>query len=118
MHPLSRRGTELGLVIMAGTITAAAYVLASLGKNAEIPPVIVPFFVILLGLLLTAHIATRFLARGADATLVPLAMMLHGLGYVMITRLNDRLAGLQTTWTFVAIAAYIGTLLVVQRAPD
>ena len=118
MHPLSRRSTELGLVVMAGTITAAAYVLASLAKNAEIPPIIVPFFIALLGLLLVAHLATRLLARGADATLLPLAALLHGVGYVMITRLNDRLAGLQTTWTFVAIAAYIGTLLVVQRPSD
>lgn len=118
MHPLSRRSTELGLVIMAGIITTAAYVLAALGKNAEIPPTIVPFFVILLGLLLLAHLATRLLARGADATLLPLAAMLHGIGYVMITRLNDHLAGLQTLWSFIAIAAYIATLLVVQRAPD
>ena len=118
MHPLSRRSTELGLVVMAGIITAAMYVLASLGKNATIPPIIVPFFVAMLGLLLVAHIATRLLARGADATLLPLAAMLHGIGYVMITRLNDRLAGLQTTWSFVAIAAYVATLLFVQRTPD
>jgi len=118
MHPLSRRSTELGLVIMAGTITAGAYVLASLGKNATIPPIIVPFFVALLGLLLVAHIATRILARGADATLLPLAFMLHGVGYVMITRLNDHLAGLQTTWTVVAVAAYIGTLAIIQRTSD
>ena len=103
---------------MAGTITAGAYVLASLGKNSAIPPIIVPFFIALLGLLIVAHIATRFLARGADATLLPLAALLHGIGYVMITRLNERLAGLQTTWTFIAIAAYIATLLIVQRAPD
>ncbi len=118
MHPLSRRSTELGLVIMAGIITAGAYTLASLGKNATIPPIIVPFFIALLGLLLMAHLATRILARGADATLLPLAAMLHGIGYVMIARLNDHLAGLQTTWTFIAIAAYIATLVVVQRAPD
>jgi peptidoglycan glycosyltransferase len=118
MHPLSRRGTELGLVVMAGVITAAAYVLASLGKNATIPPTIVPFFLIILGLLVLAHMATRFLARGADATLLPLAAMLHGIGYVMITRLNDHLAGLQTLWSFIGIAAYILTLIVVQRAPD
>ena len=36
----------------------------------------------------------------------------------MITRLDDRLAGLQTTWSIVAIAVFIATLLVVQRAPD
>ena len=118
MQALSRRSTELGLIIMAGTITAAMYALASLGKNSTIPPVLVPFFLALLGLLLLAHFATRKLARGADATLLPLAAILNGIGYVMITRLNDHLAGLQTTWTFIAIAAYIGTLLVVQRVPD
>jgi len=114
----ARRSTELGLVVMAGCITAAAYTLASLGKNAEIPPIIVPFLVALLGLLLLASIATRWLARGADATLLPLVALLHGLGYVVITRLDDRLAGLQTTWTFIAIAAYIATLFVVQRTTD
>ena len=35
----------------------------------------------------------RFLARGADGTMLPLAVLLHGIGYVMITRLDDRLAG-------------------------
>ena len=47
----ARRSTELGLVVMAGAITAAAYTLASLGKNSEIPPILVPFLVALLGLL-------------------------------------------------------------------
>ncbi len=118
MNPLSRRSTELGLVIMAGTITTAAYILASLGKNSTIPTIIVPFFVALLGLLLIAHLATRLLARGADATLLPLAAMLHGIGFVMISRLDDRLAGLQTIWSFVAIAAYVATLTIVQRTAD
>ena len=47
----ARRSTELWLVIMAGAITAAAYTLASLGKNAEIPPIIVPFLIAMLGYL-------------------------------------------------------------------
>ena len=103
---------------MAGAITAAAYTVASLGKNAEIPPIILPFLGVTLGLLVLASIATRILARGADPTLLPLAALLHGIGYVMITRLDDRLAGLQTTWTFIAIAAYITVLFVVQRTTD
>jgi len=114
----ARRSTELGLVVMAGAITAAAYTVASLGKNAEIPPIILPFLGVTLGLLVIASIATRILARGADPTLLPLAALLHGIGYVMITRLDDRLAGLQTTWTFIAIAAYVGVLFVVQRTTD
>jgi len=113
-----RRSTELGLVIMAGCITAAAYTLAALGKNAEIPPIIVPFLLALLGLLLVAHLATRLLARGADSTLLPLVALLNGIGYVVIARLDDELAGLQTTWTLIGISAFVLTLLFVQRAAD
>ena len=114
----ARRSTELGLVIMAAVITAAAYTLASMGKNAEIPQKIVVFLVALIGILVTAHLANRILAKGADGTLLPIATLLNGLGYVMIARLNTRVAGLQTTWTLIAIAVYIATLLVVQRASD
>ena len=37
---------------------------------------------------------------------------------MIIARLSERSAGLQTTWTFVAIVAYVATLLVIQRAAD
>ena len=114
----ARRRTELGLIVMAATITGAAYTLASLGENAVIPPILVPFLIVILGLLIVAHVANRALAKGADGTIVPLAALLHGIGYVMIARLSERSAGLQTTWTFVAIVAYVVTLVVVQRAAD
>jgi len=114
----SRRSTELSLVVMAGIITAGAYTLASLGEFAAIPTRLVPFLGLLLGLLILAHLAVRLFARGADGTLLPLAAILHGIGYVMITRLDDELAGLQTVWSVVAIAVFAATLLIVQRAPD
>jgi len=114
----SRRTTELTLVIMAALITGAAYTITALGTNAEIPPGIIVFVAILLGLLLCAHIVVRLVARGADGTLLPLAALLHGIGFVMITRLDDELAGLQATWSLVAIGAFIATLLIVQRATD
>lgn len=114
----ARRSTELSLVVMAAIITAGAYTLASLGEYAAIPTRIVPFLAVLLGLLVFAHVAVRRLAAGADPTLLPLAALLHGLGYVMITRLDERLAGLQTTWSLVGVGMFVLTLLVVQRAPD
>ena len=77
-----------------------------------------PFLAIILGLVGAAHIAVRLLARGADGTLLPLVALLHGVGYVMITRLDQRLASLQTTWSLIAIGAFIATLLFVQRATD
>jgi cell division protein FtsW (lipid II flippase) len=115
----ARRGTELSLVVMAGMITAIAYTFASLGQYTQIPARIIPFLLTLLGLLLLAHLAVRWFARGADPTLLPLVALLHGLGYVMITRLRpERLAGLQTTWSIVAVIGFVLTLAVVQRAPD
>jgi len=114
----TRRNSELGLVVMAAAITAIAYTLAALGKNAELPARIIPFLVALLGLLLSAHVATRLLAPGADSTLLPLAVLLNGIGYVVIARLSDRLAALQTTWTFIAIIAFVLTLFFVPRPSD
>lgn len=114
----ARRNGELGLVIMAASITGAAYVLASLGKNSEMPATVVPFLVALLGMLIAAHVATRYFARGADGTLLPLAALMHGIGYVMIARLSDRRAALQTTWSLIAIVAFVLVLLLVQRPPD
>ena len=103
---------------MAGLITTAAYTLASLGKNSVIPPRIIPFLVAMLLVLVSAHIGVRWLARGAESTLLPVAVLLNGLGYVMIARLSERLAGLQTTWTFIAIIAFIAVLFLVQRVND
>ncbi|MEI8239950.1 MAG: FtsW/RodA/SpoVE family cell cycle protein [Actinomycetota bacterium] len=114
----ARRNSELGLVIMAAGITAVAYTLASLGKNTQIPARIVPFLIALLALLVSAHVAVRLLAPGADSTLLPLAILLHGIGYVVIARLSDRLAGLQTTWSLIAIVAFVATLIIVQRPSD
>jgi peptidoglycan glycosyltransferase len=113
-----RRSTELTLVVMAATITGVAYTLASLGANSEIPARIGPFLALVLALTGVAHLAVRWLARGADATLLPIVVLLHGLGFVMITRLDDRLAGLQMLWSLVAIAAFVATLVFVQRAGD
>nr|MBA3983742.1 FtsW/RodA/SpoVE family cell cycle protein [Acidimicrobiia bacterium] len=113
-----RRSGELTLIIMVALITGGGYMLAALGTNSEIPARIVPFLVALVALLIITHIAVRLLARGADATILPLAAFLHGIGYVMITRIDERLAGLQTTWSFVSVAAFIATLVIVQRATD
>ena len=121
---LLRRRTELGLIVVAVLVTAGAYALAGLARDSEIPANIGPFLLVILGLLVTAHIAVRRLAPDADAILLPLAVMLNGLGYVFIVRLDEaqdeggRLAGLQSLWTAVAIVAFIATLAFVRRTRD
>ncbi|MGH9277363.1 MAG: FtsW/RodA/SpoVE family cell cycle protein [Acidimicrobiales bacterium] len=114
----ARRNTELGLIVLAGLLTAGGYVLAGLGANATLPANIVPFLLIILGLMVAAHLAVRFFAPGADGVLLPLAGLLNGLGYIFIARLDHELAALQAVWTAVGIGAFIGTLVVVRRVKD
>ncbi len=113
-----RRNTELGLLVLVVIITAGAYVLASLGQDAEIPVNIGPFLLILLALLLSGNLVTRRFAPDADPMLLPLAGLLNGLGYVMIARLNEKLAGYQALWTAIAFGGFLATLIVVRRARD
>ena len=113
-----RRNAELTLIIMVAAITGIAYTVASLGSNAEIPPGIFGFVAFLLGLMLVAHWVVRKFATGADATLLPLAALLHGIGFVMITRLDDELAGLQSVWSLLGVTVFCVVLIVVQRATD
>ena len=113
-----RRNAELGLLVLVGVITGGAYTLASLGRSASIPANIGPFLGLVLVLLLLAHLAVRRLAPRADGLLLPLAGLLNGIGYVMLTRLDKTLAGAQATWTLVGIVGFIVTLLVVRRTRD
>lgn len=114
----SRRNTELGLVVLGAVITAGLYTLASLGRTASLPADLVPFLLVVLGLMVAAHLAMRRLAPNADGTLLPLAGLLNGIGYVVIARLDEDLAGLQTTWILVGVAAFVATLVVVRRVRD
>jgi len=113
-----RRNTELGLMLMAGVLTAGAYTLAGLGRSASLPANLVPFLLIILGLLAVAHVATRRLAPNADGILLPLAGLLNGVGYVFIARLDSDLAALQALWTALGVGAFVATLVFVRRARD
>src|SRR5204863_248331 len=74
---------------------------------------------VLIGLYGVAHFAVRRLAPRADGTLLPLAALLNGIGFVVITRIDrdaqDQLAPSQAVWTMVGVAAFIGTLWLVRR---
>jgi cell division protein FtsW (lipid II flippase) len=113
-----RRTTELGLLVLGAFISVGAYVLASLGRTASLPANLVPFLVIVLGLFGLAHMTLRWVAPEADPMLLPLAGLLNGLGYVMVARLDQRLAGLQALWTAVGVAGFVATIVVIRRVTD
>jgi cell division protein FtsW (lipid II flippase) len=119
-----RRNTELGLILLGTLVVVGAYLLASLAEDASIPGNIGPFLGIVLGLQLVAHAAIRRFAPDADGTLVPIAGLLNGLGYVFIVRLDEAqpdpqgLAGLQAGWAAVGMLAFVATLVAVRRVRD
>ena len=119
---LRPRRVELGLVVMVSIVVVAAYGLASLGRNAELPADIRPFLAGTLGLFFFIHFSVRRLAFAADPVLVPTALLLNGIGYVMIARLGSDvegggdLAGLQSLWTGVGVMAFVSTLVLVPKA--
>lgn len=108
---MRQRTVELGLLVLASIITVAAYGLTSLGRNAELPANIVPFLGILVGMLLATHLVVRRFASEADGLLLPIAALLNGLGYVMIARLDPALADSQAGWTFIGLAGFVATLV-------
>lgn len=108
------RTVELGLLLLTCLITASAYGLTSLGRAAALPADIVPFLLIVVVLLLTAHVVVRRLAPQADGLLLPLVALLNGLGYAMIARLDPQLADSQSAWTFLGLVGFTVTLAVVR----
>lgn len=115
-HPgRSRRGTELGLLAIAGVVIGAAFALVSLGRNKALPADLIPFVVAVFALFGCAHIGIRKLAPRADPLILPVAVMLNGIGYVFIARLNEQLAAQQAGWTAVGIVGFIATLAVIKR---
>jgi cell division protein FtsW (lipid II flippase) len=119
LTPTQRRNSELGLGLLAVIITVGGYVLVALSEGPSLPPNLWFFLAVLIGLYVVAHLGVRRLAPRADGTLLPLAALLNGIGFITITRIDrdaqDQLAPSQAVWTMVGVAAFIGTLWLVRR---
>lgn len=115
-----RRNAELTLLIMGVIVFGGAYALVSLGKTASVPAGVGPFLGVVVALFVLAHLVVRRLAPGADGTLLPLAGLLNGIGYVFITRVDEGegLGSKQAMWTAVGILAFCLTLWFVRRPRD
>ena len=111
---MSRRNAELGLVILAVFLTAGAYLLVRFASSDAIPPEFFSFIAAFGGMALVTHLVIRRLAPNADPLLLPIGLVLSGLGYVMVRRLNGDLAGPQLAWIAVGLGAFCLTLAVVR----
>ena len=119
LTPSQRRNSELSLGVLALIVTGAGYVLLALSEGPALPANIWFFLAALVGLYVIAHLAVRRFAPRADGTILPLAALLNGFGFITITRLDrdadEVLAPTQAVWTTVGVAAFVATLLIVRR---
>jgi len=117
VHP---RRVELGLIVMVAVIVI--YALVTLSGTSALPSHLGPLLASMLALSAASHVVTRRFAPAADPVLLPMALLLNGIGYVMISRLTKSvdggadLAGLQAVWSAVGIAAFTVTLIAIPRA--
>ncbi|MFI7384158.1 FtsW/RodA/SpoVE family cell cycle protein [Streptomyces sp. NPDC049813] len=111
-----RRGTELALILLAVLLSVFGYCDVGLAKNGSVPPGAAGYGAGLGVLALLAHLAVRFRAPYADPLLLPIAVLLNGLGLVLIYRLDlstpsDEAAPTQLVWSTLGVGLFIGVVL-------
>ncbi|MET9804109.1 FtsW/RodA/SpoVE family cell cycle protein [Streptomyces sp. NPDC006368] len=107
-----RRGVELSLLIGAVLIAVYGYIAVGLARSGAVPPDAAGYGAGLGLLALLAHLAVRFRAPYADPLLLPIAVLLNGLGLVLIYRLDletpgDRAAPTQLVWSTLGVGLFI-----------
>ena len=109
-----RRRAELSLGLLVVIIAVGGYILVALADGPKLPPGVDALLAWVFGLYLVAHFAIRRFTPNADATLLPLAALLNGIGFVTITRLDRGLAGVQSLWVAIGIGVFVATLALVR----
>ncbi|WP_435798156.1 FtsW/RodA/SpoVE family cell cycle protein [Streptomyces decoyicus] len=114
-----RRGVELALLVGAVFISVCGYVVVGLARWHALPGGAVRYGAGLGGLALLAHLAVRFRAPYADPLLLPTAVLLNGLGLVLIFRLDqdtpaDHAAPTQLMWSTVGVALFTAVVVLLR----
>lgn len=109
---LRRRGVELTLTVVAVLLSVYGYCAVGLAENGTVPPGAADYGAGLGVLALLAHLVVRLRAPYADPLLLPIAVLLNGLGLVLIHRLDletpaDHAAPAQLNWSTLGVALFI-----------
>jgi len=110
----ARRNSELALLILAILLAVGAYALVGLGLDGEVPVGLAGYGMLLVGGYVFAHLCVRWLASQADPVFLPTAVLLAGLGFAVIYRLDASLAGAQTLWLLFGLGLFALTLLLIK----
>ncbi|MFD5159558.1 FtsW/RodA/SpoVE family cell cycle protein [Streptomyces hawaiiensis] len=120
VRPLPRRrGIELALIVLAVLLSVYGYCAVGLARQGALPPGAAGYGAGLGVLALLAHLAVRLRAPYADPLLLPIGVLLNGLGLVLIYRLDletpgDRAAPAQLVWSTLGVALFILVVLLLR----
>jgi peptidoglycan glycosyltransferase len=111
---MSRRTTELFLLLAASPVIVLLFVLAIMndGRPLDLETLAVPLG--LFAAFVASHLAIRRLAPNADPALLPITFVLSGIGIAFVMRLAPSLASRQILYLFAGIAAMVLTLVLVR----
>jgi cell division protein FtsW (lipid II flippase) len=109
-EPARARNLELGLLVIACGICAGAMLLVQLGAEGKVvdPSVFYVGSGILL-LALVMHVVLRVVAKNADPFILPIALVLNGIGIAEIYRID--LHAKHTGWAAVGVKQIAWTML-------
>lgn len=118
-HRPRRRGTELALLAGAVVIVLLGHVYAGLATRGHLPPDTSRYAAALGTAALLAHLAVRFCAPYADPLLLPIAVLLNGLGLVLISRLDLETPGqiaarTQLIWSALGLALFAAVVVLLR----
>src|SRR3954465_12107698 len=107
-----RRGIEFSLIVVAVLLSVYGYCAVGLARLGTVPPGAAGYGAGLGVLALLAHVAVRLRAPYADPLLLPIAVLLNGLGLVLIYRLDletpsHEAAPAQLIWSTLGVGLFI-----------
>jgi cell division protein FtsW (lipid II flippase) len=125
----TRRNAELLLLFFAVIVVVAAEADVEATRNGHISSRLITYAAVPLVVGLITHLVIRKVAPYADPLLLPIVVLLNGLGLVMIHRLDlglkqqaeqfgdkftDPAAPTQVVWTAIGVAVFVGLIVLIR----
>lgn len=121
----TRRNTELMMLIFAVLVVVAAEAAVEAAQDGRLSDRLVTYAGVPIVIGVITHLVIRKLAPYADPLLLPIAVLLNGLGLVMIHRLDPALrarlgssysagAPSQVLWTTIGVALFVALIMLIR----
>ncbi len=121
----TRRNTELLMLIFAVLIVVAAEAAVEAAQDGTVSSRLITYAAVPIVIGVITHLVIRKLAPYADPLLLPIAVLLNGLGLVMIHRLDPALqrrlgssysagAPSQVLWTTIGVALFVALIMFIR----